>query len=65
MLSDRRVFPPYGASGGRPGLPGLNTLIRADGRRLNFGGKNAAMVKKGDRIRIETPGGGGELLSSI
>ncbi|KAJ3006911.1 hypothetical protein HKX48_009414 [Thoreauomyces humboldtii] len=59
MLSERRVFPPYGAHGGSSGKVGRNTLLRKDGRRLNFGGKNATTVGPGDRIRIETPGGGG------
>ncbi|KAI9366847.1 Hydantoinase B/oxoprolinase-domain-containing protein [Zopfochytrium polystomum] len=60
LLSERRVFAPYGQSGGRPGKRGLNLLIRA-GRKeaVNFGGKNATVVRPGDRIRIETPGGGG------
>ncbi|KAJ3185459.1 hypothetical protein HDU87_000080 [Geranomyces variabilis] len=60
MLSERRVFAPYGAEGGGDGARGQNTLIRAkDGRRVNFGGKNATTVQSGDRLRIETPGGGG------
>ncbi|KAJ3153725.1 hypothetical protein HDU86_005057 [Geranomyces michiganensis] len=60
MLSERRVFAPYGADGGGDGARGQNTLIRAkDGRRVNFGGKNATTVHSGDRLRIETPGGGG------
>ncbi|KND02450.1 5-oxoprolinase [Spizellomyces punctatus DAOM BR117] len=59
MLSERRVFQPYGLKGGHPALTGRNTLIRANGRALNFGGKNATKVDKGDRLRIETPGGGG------
>lgn len=28
-------------------------------RPINFGAKNATIVRDGDRIRIETPGGGG------
>ncbi|TPX54022.1 hypothetical protein PhCBS80983_g06072 [Powellomyces hirtus] len=59
ILSERRVFPPYGAHGGHDGQPGRNTLIRKDGRCVNFGGKNVADVHVGDRVRIETPGGGG------
>jgi 5-oxoprolinase (ATP-hydrolysing) len=52
----------HSLKGGSPGAPGMNLLIRNTpvGRRLvNLGGKNAAEVEKGDRIRIETPGGGG------
>ncbi|KAI9327021.1 Hydantoinase B/oxoprolinase [Zopfochytrium polystomum] len=60
LLSERRVFAPYGQSGGCPGKRGLKLLIRA-GRKeaVNFGGKNATVMRPGDRIRIETPGGGG------
>ncbi|KAJ3296893.1 hypothetical protein HK104_001044 [Borealophlyctis nickersoniae] len=63
MLSERRVFRPYGLEGGNDGQSGRNLLIRVDGnggeRVLNFGGKNATVVHPGDRFRIETPGGGG------
>eukprot|EP00842_Homolaphlyctis_polyrhiza_P000184 jgi/Hompol1/1166/HPOL_002658-RA len=70
MLSERRVFSPYGLNGGGDGKAARNILIRAVGpaqptngepreyRELNFGGKNATIVKPGDRLRIETPGGG-------
>ncbi|KAI8911035.1 Hydantoinase B/oxoprolinase-domain-containing protein [Gorgonomyces haynaldii] len=62
ILSERRVYAPYGLEGGAPGKPGQNLLLRKtqDGyRTLNFGGKNATVVHAGDRIRIETPGAGG------
>jgi 5-oxoprolinase (ATP-hydrolysing) len=63
ILSERRVFSPYGMSGGENGLKGMNFLLRLlDGgeyRWINFGGKNSTVVKPGDRLRIETPGGGG------
>ncbi|TPX38963.1 hypothetical protein SeLEV6574_g07489 [Synchytrium endobioticum] len=64
ILSERRVFRPYGLNGGQDGLPGMNVLIRVnpktkEARILNLGGKNAAVANPGDRIRIETPGGGG------
>ena len=68
MLSERRVFRPYGLNGGEPGQLGVNLLLRKelDGhdehisyRRVNFGGKNSTMCNPGDRFRIETPGGGG------
>lgn len=47
--------------GGNDGAAGQNFLIRAEDveRVLNFGGKNSTFVQPGDRIRIETPGGGG------
>ena len=59
ILSERRVHQPYGLNGGEPGRCGLNLFIRNDGSRLHLGGKNEISAEPGDRIRIETPGGGG------
>lgn len=59
ILSERRVFAPYGLRGGASGSRGRNTFIRADGRKINLGGKNEIKANPGDRLRIETPGGGG------
>ena len=59
ILSERRVFPPYGLAGGEPGKRGENIFIRQNGHRLNLGGKNEIRAKSGDSIRILTPGGGG------
>lgn len=59
ILSERRVFPPYGLAGGQAGEKGENIFIRKDGRRLNLGGKNEIRAEAGDAIRICTPGGGG------
>ena len=58
LLSDRRDRAPYGAQGGKPGAPGRNTLIR-DGREERLPGKVQMSLRKGDRLKIETPGGGG------
>jgi len=58
LLSDRRERPPYGAAGGSPGACGRNTLIR-DGVETQLPGKVQMTLKAGDRLRIETPGGGG------
>jgi len=58
VLSDRRKFAPYGAAGGQPGGRGRNTLIR-DGREQTLPGKVQLDLHPGDRLRIETPGGGG------
>jgi 5-oxoprolinase (ATP-hydrolysing) len=54
ILSDRRVRPPFGLCGGSPGAPGRN--LRGG---LELGGRASLEVAAGDRIRIETPGGGG------
>ncbi|MBW1935357.1 MAG: hydantoinase B/oxoprolinase family protein [Deltaproteobacteria bacterium] len=58
VLSERRKFPPYGLFGGKPGAVGKNILIR-EGTRETWPGKFSASLKKGDILRIETPGGGG------
>jgi N-methylhydantoinase B/oxoprolinase/acetone carboxylase alpha subunit len=58
VLSERRTLAPYGARGGKPGGKGRNTLIR-DGREEALPGKATLALRAGDRLRIETPGGGG------
>lgn len=59
ILSERRVFAPYGLEGGEPGKRGENIFIRGDGRKLYLGSKNEILARPGDRFRILTPGGGG------
>jgi len=58
VLSERRQRAPYGLGGGASGGRGRNTLIR-DGREQALAGKVQLQLKKGDRLRIDTPGGGG------
>jgi N-methylhydantoinase B/oxoprolinase/acetone carboxylase alpha subunit len=58
VLSDRRRRPPYGVLGGAPGSTGKNTLVRG-GREETLPGKCQFELRAGDRLRIETPGGGG------
>ncbi|KAJ5946242.1 hypothetical protein N7454_003081 [Penicillium verhagenii] len=67
ILSERRVHPPYGLEGGGNGKCGQNLWIRLsqrpDGeweeRLINLGGKNSVQMQPGERIIIQTPGGGG------
>lgn len=59
ILSERRSFAPYGMAGGSEGQRGRNTWVQTSGRKINIGGKNSVAVKAGDRVVIETPGGGG------
>ncbi len=59
ILSERRVFSPYGLSGGEPGRKGENIFTRKNGQRFNLGGKNEIHANPGDSICIMTPGGGG------
>jgi len=60
VLTERRVFAPYGLHGGQPGKVGSNILLSAGGGpKVNLGGKNSTVVKPGDIFRLLTPGGGG------
>ncbi|THU85133.1 Hydantoinase B/oxoprolinase [Dendrothele bispora CBS 962.96] len=73
ILSERRTRQPYGMEGGGLGALGRNTWIKQlreedgdiiqegelEGRReINIGGKSTVWMGKGDRLLIETPGGG-------
>jgi N-methylhydantoinase B len=54
LITERRRHAPPGAAGGAPGAPGTNLL---NGEELS--GKASGELQPGDRLRIETPGGGG------
>jgi N-methylhydantoinase B len=57
LLTERRVTAPWGLNGGGPGKVGVNFMIH-NGTRTKLPGKANAQFTPGDRIRIETPGGG-------
>jgi len=59
ILSERRVYEPYGLEGGKNGSKGKNIFIKVDGTTIDLGGKNEIKAKPGDKIIIMTPGGGG------
>ncbi|KAL0579297.1 hypothetical protein V5O48_002695 [Marasmius crinis-equi] len=64
IVSQRRVFSPFGLEGGEDGARGKNIWHRRDpedGSETEINITNNGMVRlgKGDSIRIETPGGGG------
>ncbi|CAG0881585.1 unnamed protein product [Darwinula stevensoni] len=59
VLTDRRVFAPYGMEGGQKGTRGLNLLMRRNRTIINLGSKTTVEVVAGDVFRLETPGGGG------
>ncbi|OTB09144.1 hypothetical protein M426DRAFT_316435 [Hypoxylon sp. CI-4A] len=86
ILSERRVYRPYGLAGGEDAQCGLNIWVRRvrkasperdlaaqqgeyvqqqnddveyEERFVNLGAKNSAPFKAGDRIIVNTPGGGG------
>lgn len=58
VLSDRHKRGPYGLNGGEAGAPGRITAVTEAGER-ELPSKGSTRLKKGDRLRVETPGGGG------
>ena len=56
--SERRLNAPYGLAGGGEGGRGRNRVIQA-GEEFEVGGKYTTRLEAGDRVIIETPGGGG------
>ena len=59
ILTERRESQPYGAQGGGSGASGRNTIVRANGEVEVLPAKARLELHAGDRLRIETPGGGG------
>jgi len=59
IISERRVYQPYGMDGGSPGMRGENILVRSDGSRVMLKHRGVVRVNRGDSILIKTPGGGG------
>ena len=58
LIAERRRRPPYGLSGGGPGLCGEDTLTRGE-RTVRLPSKITFRALAGDRLSIATPGGGG------
>jgi N-methylhydantoinase B len=58
-MFERRVIPPYGLQGGAPGAPFRVTLLRADGTSVEVKGKSNLRLDAGDRVVLESCGGGG------
>ncbi|HKQ74962.1 MAG TPA: hydantoinase B/oxoprolinase family protein [Blastocatellia bacterium] len=60
LLADRRKFAPYGLNDGCAAKKGRASLIEVGGkRRRKLPGKFSIRAKRGVRLVIETPGGGG------
>ncbi|SPC65083.1 related to 5-oxoprolinase [Ustilago sp. UG-2017b] len=76
ILSERRVFQPFGLEGGESARKGMNLWVKqrrredgdlregeeegeAEARVINLSGKNSTPMGRGDKIVIQTPGGGG------
>ena len=59
VLSQHRKERPYGLEGGEPGAAGRQRLIRASGEIMELKSIDGVEVGAGDRLILETPGGGG------
>ncbi|KAL3474796.1 Hydantoinase B/oxoprolinase-domain-containing protein [Aspergillus californicus] len=64
ILSDRRVFAPYGMKGGEDGSVGENYLYRwnedkTGHQKISLGGKAELKLEKGELMEVNSPGGGG------
>ena len=59
LLADRRTRGPYGLRGGEDGSAGSTRVIHLDGSQELLPGKTSVRLKKGERVRVESPGGGG------
>ncbi|KIY50075.1 hypothetical protein FISHEDRAFT_72121 [Fistulina hepatica ATCC 64428] len=64
IVSQRRVFAPYGMEGGEDGDRGRNIWHRRDPEtgeveQISLGNNGMVRLGRGDSVRIETPGGGG------
>ena len=59
LLADRRSRGPYGLAGGADGAPGRTVIVRRDGSEEEIAGKTSVRLRAGERVRIESPGGGG------
>lgn len=58
LLADRRKHAPYGLDGGAGSKAGSDTIIRKN-RVRKINSKGSWQLAACDRVRIETPGGGG------
>jgi N-methylhydantoinase B len=59
LLADRRSRGAYGLQGGADGCAGLTQIVRQDGAIETLPGKTSVRLKKGTKVRIESPAGGG------
>ncbi len=59
LIAERRRHAPPGAYGGAPGQPGQDTWIATNGHAQRLPAKVTGTLRGGERLRIETPGGGG------
>ncbi|GMR19665.1 MAG: hydantoinase B/oxoprolinase family protein [Gammaproteobacteria bacterium] len=59
ILSNRRRLAPYGLRGGESGLAGVNRVIRKGDKTETLDSCVQVNLDVGDRLEIQTPGGGG------
>jgi N-methylhydantoinase B/oxoprolinase/acetone carboxylase alpha subunit len=61
LVTERRISRPWGAAGGGPGASGENWLLPGgdEGRARRLPDKCTLPLRRGDVLRVLTPGGGG------
>lgn len=59
VLTQHRRERPYGVAGGESGAPGRQRVERSSGGAVELGPVDGYEVEAGDRLVLETPGGGG------
>ncbi len=59
VLTQHRIERPYGLQGGETGRPGRQRVVRHNGETLELAPVDGCEVQPGDRLILETPGGGG------
>jgi N-methylhydantoinase B len=59
LLADRRARGPYGLAGGSDGARGRTVVVHLDGSEEELAGKCSVRLRSGERVRVESPGGGG------
>jgi len=59
LLAERRLRRPYGLEGGEPGGTGCDLLVLTDETQRQLPGKCAIVAQPGEKLEINSPGGGG------
>jgi 5-oxoprolinase (ATP-hydrolysing) len=59
ILSNNRIFSPFGMAGGQEAAKGRNLVVRVDGSVEELGHIGKVEMQAGDMFVVETPGGGG------
>jgi N-methylhydantoinase B len=59
ILAERNRLPPWGLFRGKPGATGEYYLTKANGKKTRLRSKCTVNMRKGERLTVRTPGGGG------